>query len=78
VISGSHKLVWLPDLDLWRLFDLARDPGETRSDQASGTPEVRALQESARALWGAEPAAGRAAPLDAETLEALKGLGYVE
>lgn len=77
-MQGSHKLVWLPDLELWRLFDLARDPAESRSDEASGTPEIRALQESARALWGAEPAPGRAAPLDPATLEALKGLGYVE
>jgi arylsulfatase A-like enzyme len=78
VLEGPHKLIWLPELGLWRHFDLSRDPGESSGGEPPATPELRALRETAQQLWAGEPRAAPTVPLDAQTREALTGLGYVD
>ena len=68
-----------------REFDLARDPGETRDLPAGAAPELKRLLDD----WAAANAAlaerlaarGREAgevELDAETIERLRSLGYID
>jgi arylsulfatase A-like enzyme len=63
-----------------RLYDLASDPAETR-DLASQEPEVVARLEGHLRRWRAalQPIpAGAAETLDDETVEGLRGLGYLD
>jgi hypothetical protein len=82
VIRWPDKLVWVPATGEWRYFDLDGDPGESRPGEAPATPRIQALQRAASAHWqlgprGAEEP-GELAPLDEDTREALRGLGYLE
>ena len=76
VREGDWKLVRRRD-SAPELFDLGTDPTE-KVDVASEHPEIVAALDEALDEWiGAlEPPQG-AAPVDAETLEFLRGLGYV-
>jgi hypothetical protein len=64
-----------------RLYDLERDPGETR-DLAAGEPErVAAMREAAqrlrRTVGEGEEAPTIETELDPEALQSLRSLGYV-
>lgn len=79
VQRGDLKLI-LSDRGDAELYDLSRDPGETRNLAGERPEDVRRLAgdvlrgDSAPAGAGAEPAF----PLDDETREMLRRLGYVE
>jgi arylsulfatase A-like enzyme len=82
VIRWPDKLVWVPSTGEWRHFDLARDPGESNPGVPPATPEIRSLQRTASELWHLGSRAGKQtpepAPLEDDTREALRGLGYIE
>jgi arylsulfatase A-like enzyme len=78
LVRGSRKLLLDPQGQP-RVFDLSRDPGELAP---SGTPqeaqELGDALERARAELASRAApAGQTAPLDAETRERLRALGYL-
>ena len=83
VIAGSEKLVFLPQLPRFELYDLATDPGELRDLAAAQPARVRALMQRLEA-WRAEQLerakafeSGGQAELGEEALERLRSLGYV-
>ncbi len=85
VVSGQHKLIATPRLgqDATKLFDLEADPDE-RNDLSDSRGElVKSLASSYREhrrqseAQRKEHRENRAAP-DAETLERLRALGYLE
>lgn len=68
-----------PSVETWELFDLARDPEETR-DLAGADPETaRLLRMRLERVWRelGEPEAGSEVPLDEETRRRLEALGYL-
>jgi arylsulfatase A-like enzyme len=76
--EGDLKLIWSSRGD-HELYDLARDPAESRNLMAERRDEARGLEEALEE-WAAATTAGRAerAPdIDRETLERLSGLGYI-
>lgn len=82
---GGLKLIVDPDGGTLELFDLERDPGETRDLVGAGDPRERRARELARrATPGPLPGVGEQAEdleqegLPPETVEALRALGYVE
>jgi arylsulfatase A-like enzyme len=78
--SGSTKFL-TSTLGDRQLFDLAADPGETRNlaarDPAGAEREERALEQAFAAL-PAPPADAGPLPVSAETVELLRGLGYLD
>jgi arylsulfatase len=86
LVIGGHKLVAWRETSLpadWRLelYDLARDPGETR-DLAQERPLLAGALERELRRFVAEAAAARSdatenEELDPAVLEQLQGLGYV-
>ena len=86
---GTLKLVAneepeVPSSGRFELYDLARDPGETRNIAAEMPEAVEYLWMESRALRSLEEAlrarvgAGRKVELSPEYKEALRALGYVE
>lgn len=81
VVLGDWKLIWTPGLpaeEAYELYDLARDPGETRNVYSADHPQVPALQAHLK-TWRARARApaGLASPSEADR-EALCALGYLE
>jgi arylsulfatase A-like enzyme len=80
-IEHPWKLIQREDADPARLYDLERDPGETR-DLAAQQPAVVARLASSLARWKAErPLRRDEEPLSPERAaerEALRSLGYVD
>ncbi len=77
LVSGDWKLIHAPQDEL---YDLRRDPGETKN--LAGTEKARAAEMGAKleaalaAMGGATPAAGPK-PLSADEAARLRSLGYV-
>ena len=62
----------------WQLFDLEADPGEQSNLAESRPPELRRLR-SALESWMRETVASNAEEdQSAETLRALRALGYIQ
>jgi len=82
VIHWPDKLIWVPATGEWRHFDLAADPGESNPGAAPETPGIQALQRAASELWQLGTPRAESpdalAPLDDDTRDALRGLGYLE
>lgn len=79
VVMGPWKLI-LSDAGTVELFNLDEDPAETRN-LAQERPEVAAPMRSwlATRSGGGQPATATAPPeLDAETVRALRALGYLD
>ncbi len=78
VRTRDTKLVWAPRPEL---YDLVRDPGETQNlwgaDAPRGDRSLDHLEDIVEDLLGRGLNAVEAANPDAETLEALKSLGYL-
>jgi arylsulfatase A-like enzyme len=76
--TADYKLIVDQGRDA-RLFDLARDPGETR-DVAAEEPERVARLEGQLRRWraGLHPIPPGAEKLDDETVEGLRALGYLD
>ena len=72
--TRNAKFVWAPRPEL---YDLARDPGETRSLPDDADRMRRFLATQVAAILSAGEATVEAANPDAETLEALASLGYL-
>lgn len=86
---GDHKLLWQPqpgpDGVAHALFDIAADPGETRNllESGDGDSRIDALfRDLAARVGSAVPphnaAADDSLELDAERLERLRSLGYLQ
>lgn len=61
------------------LYDLSRDPGETRNLLGAGLPQEEALRERALAVVAAREAlSGESIELDEDTIRELKALGYLD
>jgi arylsulfatase A-like enzyme len=79
VVRGDDKLVWTPGAAQgeYRLFDIAADPTE-QDDLAAGHPEkVAVLAALLHERVAGDAPAARSEP-DADDLEQLEALGYVE
>ncbi len=80
--DGRYRLVWHEEEGRHRLYDVLEDPGET-VDLAEGNPgRVRAMLDAFK-VYEAATREGRAAqaaeaPMDAERLEMMRKLGYVD
>jgi arylsulfatase A-like enzyme len=75
--TAAWKLVQLPSLDRYELYDLRDDPAE-RHDRYADAPEAAALV-ARLAAWQAPPApVSTAAERDPHVLQKLRALGYVE
>jgi arylsulfatase A-like enzyme len=82
VVADGWKLIWTPfapERRAWELYDLARDPGETRNLYAPDHPEVARLRPLLKA-WLARQPPDEAGGLDVseEDEAALRFLGYIE
>lgn len=82
---GDLKGIWNVESDAVEIYDLAVDPGETR-DLAAARPELVVEMRDVAGRWLADcvassPVGGEAGfdetPLDPETLERLRSLGYI-
>jgi arylsulfatase A-like enzyme len=76
--EGSLKLIWRGD-GRHELYDLATDPQE-RTNIFASDPRARGLLERTEAWWAAmtaDAAEVGSASYDDETMERLRGLGYV-
>ncbi len=60
-----------------RLFDLAADPGETTDLAASKSSVVRAMSGRLDTIGSVDAAGAAGAPVSSDTVERLRGLGYV-
>lgn len=79
-IEGDWKLLW-SHRDGARLFDVARDPGETRDLGPEEPERLAAMRERLERYVESLPrptAQGPERVIDPETAEALRSLGYVE
>jgi arylsulfatase A-like enzyme len=78
-IENDEKFVWSSQ-GHHELYDLAQDPGETRNLYPAAPASERLERALARhiASLPAPPKAGPAGALDADTAEALRGLGYLD
>ncbi|MCZ2094821.1 MAG: hypothetical protein LC121_00850 [Anaerolineae bacterium] len=80
VYDGDHKLVAAENA-VEGLFDLARDPAETRDVAADQSDMAAALERKiSDFVWraGKPRDDARAAVMDAKVVEQLRALGYVE
>lgn len=80
LIDGDWKLLWSSRAGT-RLYDVGDDPGETRDrsqTDAERTASMRARLDGFVAGLPRPPSGGPARTVDPETIEALRGLGYVE
>lgn len=82
VVLGNWKLIWtpkLPESEAYELYDLRRDPNETRNLFTPAHPEFPALK-SLLDEWlaAASPQAGSIEAPSEEDIEALRELGYIE
>ena len=78
-ISGSHKVIESFDKKI-EAFDLAADPGE-RQPKGLQQAEVERLRRAADQLASSlqkHVAPAKTRPLDAETRERMRDLGYAE
>lgn len=78
--DGRWRLVW-GETSAPRLYDLSRDPGETRDVSAEHPAERERLQArylAAQRLFADQSHAGSEVEMDAATRRALQKLGYVE
>lgn len=71
--TREHKLIEAPRPEL---YDLRRDPGETRNRLAEGAADAKRLRAALREVEGRSSIASAGAG-DAEVLESLRALGYV-
>jgi arylsulfatase A-like enzyme len=83
VVGGGMKFVYAPDEARRELFHLPSDPEEANNLLASGGTDVaakaRALEIDLASWRNAHPAAGDAdKPIDDESREALRSLGYLD
>jgi arylsulfatase A-like enzyme len=81
-LPRDHWHAYYPRTESWALYDLARDPGETR-DVAAEHPAVLAELRRTLAAWerkNAVPSGTRSVPpkVDEESLERLRALGYAD
>ena len=79
IAADGMKLIERVDGNL--LFDLEADPGERRNLSKLQPERARAMSETLNAYLDSLPAPGPAGPprrIDAETEDALRGLGYLE
>ncbi len=77
LLFWPHRLLVEPELSRVRLYDLKRDPGETRDLSASRPDLLNPLLERWEA--GRQPQPDWKLPdLDQETLDQLKSLGYIQ
>lgn len=78
--SVEHKIIWAPQTDQWRFFDLVADPGERNDLVATGsiaaTTWRRRLLEAHREHVADQTRAVMV--MDADSEAALRSLGYVE
>ena len=72
--DGGWKYIDAPRPEL---YDLARDPGETRSLAASQGSRAAGMRNALTALTGGSPGAMRSGGLDAEARAKLESLGYI-
>ncbi len=83
VRSADHHLIWDVDAERWRFFDLRVDPLEQSDLHPSGSDEEERLRDALIA-WVEEVEAALVAPaseggpLDADTRDELRALGYLE
>ncbi len=83
VIHDNWKLIWTPGQTpelMFELYDLTRDPGETRDLYAASHPQAQRLAPMLR-RWVDLGMAGGAkdpTPLSAEDEEKLRSLGYID
>jgi arylsulfatase A-like enzyme/Tfp pilus assembly protein PilF len=73
VVSRGRKLI---DLPIPELYDLAADPGERHNVYARQPEQARPLERALDALTAGHRGA-TAAPVDSETSERLRSLGYL-
>lgn len=71
--DAGDKLLWRDEV--WERYDLASDPGEERPAPLGEHPARASLE---RLVAEDRAAMAAAPPLDADTVEALRALGYVE
>jgi len=71
--SSTYKMIEAPRLEL---YDLGRDPAETRNRAASQNARLAEMQQKLQAAL-LRPAPSAEAELDPETAERLRALGYV-
>lgn len=74
VRRGGMKLISAKSREL---YDLQRDPGETKNVVDESRRTVRDLETTLADLRKSERASGAAAPVDAETRSKLASLGYI-
>ncbi len=80
LIEGPFKFTW-NERGAPRLFNLARDPSETRDIRGRDPERAEAMEARLNAYLADAPRPGPAGPaneLDAETQRALRNLGYLE
>jgi arylsulfatase A-like enzyme len=78
--SGELKFLW-NSLGNHRLYDLASDPGERSNLYRRRAKDAKRLEEELLSYLASLPPPGDAGPereVDSATIEALKGLGYIE
>jgi arylsulfatase A-like enzyme len=77
---ASHKLVYSSDGERYKLFDLAKDPGE-QHDISAQEPEVFATlkreMEQRYSTFDAQPTKETEVQLDQENIDRLRQLGYI-
>jgi arylsulfatase A-like enzyme len=75
----STKIIWTPADDRWELFNLSEDPEEAHDLARTASEKLerwqRRLADSLHSL--PPPPSGSSPPLDDETREQLRALGYV-
>jgi arylsulfatase len=80
LFDGDYKFVWRSN-DQHQLFDLARDPGESRNLRWEMAERSESMNRALSDYLASLPPPGAAGPpqeIDQETAEALRGLGYLE
>jgi arylsulfatase A-like enzyme len=80
LFDGDYKFVWR-STDEHQLFDLARDPSESRNLRWEMAERSEAMNRALSGYLAGLPPPGEAGPpqeLDRETAEALRTLGYLE
>jgi len=80
--TNDQKIIWTPETDRWELYDLDSDPDE-KNDLCHGDPPTDAaiyvrFRETLAAIHSSATEHADERPLDEDTAEALRSLGYVE